>query len=89
MHQPLTASTARSRKFLARASKPERRGQGGTTTFRRSEVARFKLEEDVTALAQPARLEQLWERYAIPGGFTIFWIVFVASNWQALRQLLG
>jgi hypothetical protein len=65
-----------------RAGKPRRRA------FRRSEHARLRFVELDTPIA-PQWEQRFWERYAIPGGIMLFWVVFTASNWSALGRILG
>ena len=65
------------------ARQPDSRSAG----FRRSDLARFR-SEAVSAPVELASPAQLWERYAIPGGITVFWLVFVTSNWSALSGVV-
>jgi hypothetical protein len=67
----------------ARTRKPRRRA------YRRSEFGRpsfLELDPPIEGQSLEARF---WERYAIPGGMAAFWIVFVASNWEALWALVS
>ena len=90
---PVTAellkdAPASAHRALARPSrKPRRRA------YRRSEFGRphfVELDARIdSAIEDPAWARAFWERYAIPAGMTVFGLAFVASNWNALRQLLG
>ncbi len=67
---------------------PSRRGKRERRAFRRSDVMRYQPQE----LAWPppsSSWQRGWERYAIPGGLAMFWLVFLVSNWSRLTALLG
>ena len=65
-----------------RARKPRRRA------FRRSEHGRLRFVE-LDPPIESSLEKRFWERYAIPAGMAAFWIVFAASNWSALGQVIG
>lgn len=60
--------------------------------FRRSDHGRFRfveLDTPIEPQLQQHWSEIFWERYAIPSGMALFWVIFTASNWPALRALLA
>ena len=65
-----------------RSRKPRRRA------FRRSEYGRARFVE-LDPKIETNFETRFWDRYAIPAGMAAFWLVFVASNWSALRDLVG
>ena len=66
-----------------RGRKPRRRA------YRRSDFGRPYFVELDPAIEGQTLEQKFWARYAIPAGMAAFWILFVASNWQALRALLA
>ena len=76
-------SAPASRNVLApRSRKPRRRA------YRRGEFAKPHFVELDPPIESQSPEAKFWARYAIPAGMAAFWIVFVASNWGALRTLL-
>src|SRR5882757_5182622 len=75
------AALDRVRAARIQPAKEPRRG------FRRTEVARYRPQEVIKPAPVASLFPQLWERYAIPGGITVFWIVFIASNLHPLQSL--
>ena len=63
--------------------KPRRRA------YRRSDFGRPKFVELDPQIAPATREAKFWARYAIPSGIGAFWIIFAASNWDALARLLA
>jgi len=57
--------------------------------YRRSDFGRPHFVELDPAIENETLEQKFWERYAIPAGMAAFWIVFAASNWDALVKLVA
>ena len=73
----------------SRGAAPSRVRAPRRRAYRRGEFGKPKFIELDPTIAPATAESKFWERYAIPSGIAGFWIVFVFSNWDTLRALLG